>query len=83
MVRRVTKDWAVAFPGFAVWRPLHLLRRIGPAVQGICLDRSTSGDGYLPTAHVHALTKIRISPQSSMAPSCCLTAVSQSAMLSN
>ncbi|MGW1716725.1 hypothetical protein [Streptomyces sp. NPDC002156] len=53
----MTKDWAVAFPGLAVWRPLHLLRRIGPVVQGICLDRSTSGDGYLPTAHVHALTK--------------------------
>ncbi|MFI1352859.1 hypothetical protein ACH4TV_04625 [Streptomyces sp. NPDC020898] len=56
-VRRVTKDWAAAFPGFTVWRPLHLLRRIGPVVQGICLDRSTSGDGYCPTAHVHALTR--------------------------
>lgn len=55
--RRVTKDWAAAFPGFAIWRPLHLLRRIGPVVQGICLDRSTSGDGYLPTVHVHALTR--------------------------
>lgn len=55
--RRVTKDWAAAFPGFVVWRPLHLLRRIGPVVQGICLDRSTSGDGYLPTVHVHALTR--------------------------
>ncbi|MEH0423268.1 hypothetical protein [Streptomyces sp. B21-083] len=55
--RRVTKDWAAVFPGFTVWRPLHLLRRIGPVVQGVCLDRSTSGDGYLPTVHVHALTR--------------------------
>lgn len=55
--RRVTSDWASAFPEFAPWRPMHLLRRIGPVLQGICLDRSTSGDGYTPTAHVHALTR--------------------------
>lgn len=56
-VRRVTSDWASAFPEFDAWRPMHLLRRIGPVLQGICLDRSTSGDGYTPTAHVHALTR--------------------------
>ncbi|MFF8608785.1 hypothetical protein ACF06X_22900 [Streptomyces sp. NPDC015346] len=55
--RRATADWATALPGFDVWRPLHLLRRIGPVMQGVCLDRSTSGDGYTPTAHVHALTR--------------------------
>ncbi|WP_158754720.1 hypothetical protein [Streptomyces sp. NRRL F-2580] len=55
--RRVTSDWVAEFPGFDAWRPMHLLRRIGPVVQGICLDRSTSGDGYTPTVHVHALTR--------------------------
>ncbi|MDX2678471.1 hypothetical protein [Streptomyces soliscabiei] len=55
--RRVTSDWALTFSGFDVWRPMHLLRRIGPVVQGICLDRSTSGDEYTPTVHVHALTR--------------------------
>ncbi|MCX5226675.1 hypothetical protein [Streptomyces sp. NBC_00233] len=54
---RVTKEWAAEFPGFDVWRSLRLLRRIGPVVQGICLDRTTGGDGYVPTAHVHALTR--------------------------
>ncbi|OKJ64192.1 hypothetical protein [Streptomyces sp. CB02261] len=54
---RVTKEWAAEFPGFDTWKSLHLLRRIGPVVQGICLDRTTGGDGYIPTAHVHALTR--------------------------
>ncbi|MDX2642379.1 hypothetical protein PV341_02130 [Streptomyces sp. PA03-1a] len=55
--RRVTADWAAALPGFDAWKPLHLLRRIGPVVQGVCLDRTTSGNAYIPTAHVHALTR--------------------------
>ncbi|MFF2127613.1 hypothetical protein ACFVW1_19855 [Streptomyces olivochromogenes] len=57
VVRRVTSDWAATLPGFGVLRSLHLVRRIGPVLQGVCLDRSTSGDGYFPTAHVHALTR--------------------------
>jgi hypothetical protein len=55
--RRVTSDWAAALSGFDAPKPLHLLRRIGPVVQGVCLDRTTAGDGYTPTAHVHALTR--------------------------
>lgn len=55
--RRVTSDWAKALPGFSAWRTLHLLRRIGPVVQGVCLDRSTDDDGYIPTSHVHPLTR--------------------------
>ena len=56
-VKRVTKDWANEYAGFDVWRPLRLIRRIGPVLQGITLDRSTSGDAYFPTAHIHALTR--------------------------
>ncbi|MGV9277000.1 hypothetical protein [Streptomyces griseosporeus] len=55
--RRVTSDWAELFPELTVWKPLRLLRRIGPVLQGITLDRSTSGEQYYPTAHVHALTR--------------------------
>ncbi|MFD9338152.1 hypothetical protein ACFWBF_27685 [Streptomyces sp. NPDC060028] len=33
------------------------MRRIGPVVQGITLDRTTAGDGYFPTAHVHNLAR--------------------------
>jgi hypothetical protein len=56
-VKRVTKDWASAYSEFDVWRPLRLLRRIGPVLQGVTLDRSTSGDAYFPTVHIHALTR--------------------------
>jgi hypothetical protein len=55
--KRVTSDWAGEFTGFDIWRPMRLLRRIGPVLQGITLDLSTSGDEYFPTSHVHALTR--------------------------
>lgn len=55
--RRVTADWSRMFPDLDVWRPLRLLRRVGPVVQGLTLDLSSSGDGYFPTAHVHALVR--------------------------
>jgi len=57
VARALTRDWATEFPAFAVWRPLRLLRRLGPWVQGITLERSSAGDDYRPTAHVHALTR--------------------------
>ncbi|MGW1759206.1 hypothetical protein [Streptomyces mirabilis] len=55
--KRVTSDWGAALPGFSECRPLRLLRRIGPVVQGVTLDRTTAGDGYFPTAHIHALVR--------------------------
>ena len=55
--KQITADWARVFDGFDIWRPLRLLRRVGPLLQGITLDRSTSGDAYFPTAHIHVLTR--------------------------
>jgi hypothetical protein len=55
--RRISADWNGVFPAFTVWKPLRLLRRLGPIVQGITLERSSSGDLYLPTAHVHSLAR--------------------------
>lgn len=55
--KRVTADWARVYDGFDIWRPLRLMRRIGPVLQGVTLDRSTLGDAYFPTAHIHALTR--------------------------
>ncbi|MGW6493878.1 hypothetical protein [Nonomuraea angiospora] len=57
MARKITTDWSRLFPRFTVWKPLRLMRRIGPVLQGITLDRSTSGEAYYPHAHVHALTR--------------------------
>ncbi|WP_405731498.1 hypothetical protein OG607_33755 [Streptomyces sp. NBC_01537] len=57
VARRITSDWADLFPEFSIWQPLRLLRRIGPVVQGITLDKSTAGDQYYPTVHVHSLAQ--------------------------
>ncbi|TWG10804.1 hypothetical protein FHX34_107301 [Actinoplanes teichomyceticus] len=35
---------------------MRLLRRIGPVLQGICLDQVPGRDHYFPTSHVHPLT---------------------------
>ncbi len=52
--QKVTEDWAGCFPDFEVWKPLWLMRRFGPILQGILLNRSRFDD-YRPTAHVHPL----------------------------
>lgn len=55
--RTITADWAGLFPEFTVWQPLRLMRRIGPVLQGITLERAASGTAYQPIAHVHSLTR--------------------------
>lgn len=55
--RRLTEQWSRELPGFDVWRPLRLLRRIGSVLQGVTLDRSNAGDCYFATSHVHGLTR--------------------------
>jgi hypothetical protein len=55
--RQITSDWKGLFPHMAVFRPMWLMRRLGPLVQGILLERSSGGTQYLPTLHVHDLTK--------------------------
>lgn len=56
---RITADWAAAFPGLGVRAPAAaspmLVRRAGPVVAGICLDRRTDTTVYCPTAFVHFL----------------------------
>jgi hypothetical protein len=55
--RRITQDWRNLFPEMAVFRPMWLLRRVGPLVQGIALERSSAGTVYLPIIHIHDLSK--------------------------
>ena len=52
--RNIVDDWQREFPAFAIYRPLHLVRRCGALVLGICLDRGR-GDLYIPTLHYHCL----------------------------
>jgi hypothetical protein len=53
--KKITADWNSLLPGLGVYKPMWLLRRCGPLLTGVCLDRDGSGDQYIPRAHVHCL----------------------------
>ncbi len=53
--RGITADWHSAFPGLGVLRPMTLVRRVGPILEGIILDRTSSGEVYVPIFFVHFL----------------------------
>lgn len=53
--KRITEDWYREIPSLGIYKPRWLLRRIGPLLEGICLDRDSSGDKYKPIFHVHCL----------------------------
>jgi len=62
--KAITEDWLKHFPTLGVYKPLHLLRRCGPMLVGICLNRAPSADIYKPTFHSHCL--LRRSPAISL-----------------
>lgn len=53
----ITEDWRRQLPSLGIYKPRHLLRRVGPLLVGVCLDRDSGGDIYIPTLHVHCLCK--------------------------
>ena len=55
--KRITEHWQQELPGLAIYRPRHLLRRVGPLLIGVCLDRDSGGEKYKPCFHVHFLGK--------------------------
>lgn len=55
--REITKDWATQFPDLGVYKPLWLLRRVGPLLEGICLNRDSSNERYQPIFHLHSLAR--------------------------
>jgi hypothetical protein len=57
MQKKITRDWAEAFPGLGIYQTRQLLRRVGPIVAGIVLDRKSDGIGYWPAFHIHVLLK--------------------------
>lgn len=54
---QITLDWQHELPSLGVYRPRHLLRRVGPLLIGVCLDRDSGGEKYKPCFHVHFLGK--------------------------
>lgn len=55
--KAITQDWQDHFPHLGVYKPHHLLRRCGPVLVGLCLNRASSGDIYKPTFHCHCLLR--------------------------
>ena len=55
---QITRDWNDLFPSLAVYRPMHLLRRVGPVLIGVCLERDSTNEQYRPVAHVHSLCRV-------------------------
>lgn len=53
--RRITDDWSKCFPNLGVAKPMWLMKRNGPILMGVCLDRTRSNDVYVPSFHVHNL----------------------------
>jgi hypothetical protein len=50
--KRVTRDCGAVYGEFDAWRPLRLLRRIGPVVKGVTLDLSSPEDSYFPATYI-------------------------------
>jgi hypothetical protein len=55
--KRITSDWNQLFPSLGVYKPMHLLNRIGPLLVGILLEVKSGNESYIPTFHVHNLTR--------------------------
>jgi hypothetical protein len=55
--KQITDDWHRELPNLGIYKPRWLMRRVGPLLVGICLDRDSGGDVYKPIFHVHCLGK--------------------------
>jgi hypothetical protein len=55
--KQITEDWKREIPSLAIYKPRWLMRRVGPLLVGICLERESGGNVYKPTFHAHFLGK--------------------------
>ncbi len=53
--KQVIADWITHFPYFGKYKPMWLLRRVGPVVFGIHLHQGSNKDKYLAVSHYHPL----------------------------
>jgi hypothetical protein len=53
--KKIIEDWQREIPSLGIYAPRQLLRRVGPLLVGICLERDSGGAKYKPTFHVHCL----------------------------
>lgn len=55
--KKITADWYGLFPSLGVYKPMHLLNRVGPLLVGILLEVKSGNESYIPTFHVHNLAR--------------------------
>ncbi len=53
--KQITRDWQSEIPTLGIYKPRQLLRRVGPLLIGICLNRDSTANKYMPQFHVHCL----------------------------
>ena len=51
----VLEQWTQEFPTLVPWKDQYLIRRTGPLISGICLDRKSDPKVYCPTFFFHNL----------------------------
>lgn len=55
--KRITNDWHQLFPSLGIYKTMHLMNRVGPLIVGLLLETKSGGNDYIPTFHVHNLTR--------------------------
>jgi len=55
--KKITSDWNNLFPSLAIYKPMHLMNRLGPLLVGIILEVKSGKTDYIPTYHVHSLMR--------------------------
>ena len=45
------------FPSLGVYKPMHLMNRLGPLLVGILLEVKSGNESYIPTFHIHNLAR--------------------------
>lgn len=54
---QITADWQHEFPALGIVERRHLLRRVGPILEGIALETGSDRTVYQPIFHVHCLAR--------------------------
>lgn len=55
--KRITDDWQQLFPSMGIYKPMHLMNRLGPQIVGILLEIKSGSTDYTPKFHVHNLIR--------------------------
>ena len=55
--KQITQDWLKLFPEMVVYKPMWLIKRNGPLLVGVCLERVLGNTAYCPVIHIHNLCR--------------------------